>query len=108
MPGVVLTVVTVVLTVVVAEVVAVVAVVTVWSNVVQLPPPLGVSADVLNSPPLVRQSDQQEQHIISNTSDQISRPLMTKSAILSQLKFNKTYHPPKVIIELRKVISVPI
>ena len=48
MSGVVLTVVTVVL----PEVVAVVTV----RYVVQLPPPLRVSADVLNTPPLVRQS----------------------------------------------------
>ena len=62
MSGVVLTVVTVVVT----EVVTMVAVVAVWYNVVQLPPPLRVSADVLNSPPLVRQSDQQDQTFISN------------------------------------------
>ena len=62
MSGVVLTVVTVVVTEVVTMV-TMVAVVAVWYHVVQLPPPLRVSADVLNSPPLVRQSDQQQQHI---------------------------------------------
>ena len=52
MSGVVLTVVTVVFT----EVMTVVTVVTV-REVVEVPPPLCVSADVLNTSPLVRQSD---------------------------------------------------
>ena len=77
MSGVVLTVVTVVVT----EVVTMVAVVAVWYNVVQLPPPLRVSADVLNSPPLVRQSDQQQQHVKhfrssqSLSGDKVGNPL---------------------------------
>ena len=55
MSGVVLTVVTVVFT----EVMTVMTVVTVVTvrEVVEVPPPLCVSADVLNTSPLVRQSD---------------------------------------------------
>ena len=83
MSGVVLTVVTVVVTEVVTMMV-VVTVVAVWYNVVQLPPPLRVSADVLNTPPLVRQSDQQQQHVKlvkhfrssqSFSGDKVSNPL---------------------------------
>ena len=66
MSGVVLTVVTVVVTEVVTMV-AVVTVVAVWYHVVQLPPPLRVSADVLNSPPLVRQSDKYQTFQLSVT-----------------------------------------
>ena len=65
MSGVVLTVVTVVVT----EMMTVVVVVTVVMAVLdlmQLPPSLRVSGDVLNTPPLVRQSDQQDQTFISN------------------------------------------
>ena len=63
MSGVVLTVVTVVVTEVMTVVVTVVVAVL---DLVQLPPSLRVSGDVLNTPPLVRQSDQQDQTFISN------------------------------------------
>ena len=82
MSGVVLTVVTVVL----PEVVAVVTV----RYVVQLPPPLRVSADVLNSPPLVRQPDQQYQTLkhlsaLSLSQDNVGNFTQTDQDYLSEL-----------------------
>ena len=64
MSGVVLTVVTVVVTEMMT--VVVVTVVMAVLDLMQLPPSLRVSGDVLNTPPLVRQSDQQDQTFISN------------------------------------------
>ena len=88
MSGVVLAVVTVVF-------IVVMTVVTVW-DVVQLPPPLRVSADVLNTPPLVRQSDNKVVNPLT---------LYTEKRTVYMVIIQ---YPPTVIITLPRYIAMPI